>query len=62
MNENTFRNVPVVVKKDEKGEHKQKTVMFEDMMEDPFLSIFSKASAIGPSADLAKGPKDDLLL
>lgn len=60
MTENISRNI-VVAKKDEKREAKgaTKTVMFEGLKEDNFLSIFAR-SGINPG--LAKGPKDELLL
>ena len=63
MSKNISRNVPVV-KKEEKREAKgsSKTVMFEGLKEDNFLSIFARSSISGPNPGLAKGPKDDLLL
>lgn len=63
MSDDHFRNVSVI-KKDEKGVGKQATkmVMFEDIDDDHFLSILTKSKTSGPNLNLAKGPKDDLLL
>lgn len=63
MTENISRNI-VVARKDEKREAKgtTKTVMFEGLKEDNFLSIFARSGINGPNPGLAKGPKDELLL
>lgn len=63
MPENNSRNVPVV-KRDETRASKgaTKTVMFEGLKEDRFLSIFARSNINGPNPGLAKGPKDELLL
>lgn len=44
------------------GRSALKTVMFEGLKDDKFLSIFSSSNIAGPNINLAKGPKDDLLL
>lgn len=64
MTENISRNVPVVVKRDESLGPKSclKSVMFQGLKEDKFLSIFSRPNIAGPNAGLAKGPRDELLL
>lgn len=56
------RNVTIVKKDETSGTKPSKTVMFEDIKEDKFLSIFLKTSVKGPEINLAKGPRDDLLL
>lgn len=63
MLDNISRNAPVV-KKDEKRENRgvTKTVMFEGLKEDDFLSIFARTNVKGPNPGLSKGPKDELLL
>lgn len=64
MSKYNCRNVPVVTKKDEKVEGKGilKSVMFAGVKDDKFMSIFAKTNVSGPNTNLAKGPKDDLLL
>lgn len=63
MSRNISRNVPLV-RKEEKREGKgtPKTVMFQGLKEDNFLSIFARSNINGPNPGLAKGPKDELLL
>lgn len=62
MSETVFRQAPVVTKKEEKETKTPKTVMFEGVKDEQFLSIFTRSAASGPCSGLAKGPKDNLLL
>lgn len=64
MSKITSRSAPVILKKEDKGEARStsKTVMFEGVNDDKFLSIFTRSTANGPNQGLAKGPKDELLL
>jgi len=39
-----------------------KTMMFEGVKDEKFLSIFTRSAPSGPNQGLAKGPNDDLLL
>jgi hypothetical protein len=62
MLESISRNV-VINKNSESSEQRAtKTVMFEEVKEEKFLSILLKNSVNGPNASLAKGPRDELLL
>lgn len=63
MSENICRSAPVVAKKEgveSKGILKTRT--YEQKQGDSFMSIFTKSTVTGPNLNLAKGPKDDLLL
>lgn len=64
MSKLNSRSAPVILKKEDKGETRStsKTVMFEGINDDKFLSIFTKSSVNGPNQGLAKGPRDELLL
>lgn len=60
---NICRTAPVVAKK-EGGESKGilKTRTYEQSQGESFMSIFTKSTVTGPNLNLAKGPRDDLLL
>jgi hypothetical protein len=64
MSKNNFRSEPIVVKRDENGEIKSclKNATFKDMNDEHFLSILTTKTVKGPNPNLAKGPKDELLL
>jgi hypothetical protein len=54
MLESICRNVPVVGKKEQSGEAKAtKTVMFKDIKDDEFMSIFLSSKTSGPNLNLA---------
>lgn len=61
MLENICRSVPVVTKKDEAGTKGILKIKNSLDQGENFLTIVTK-SASGPNPNLAKGPKDDLLL
>lgn len=64
MSKYISRSAPVVAKKDDStdGKVSSKTVVFKDITDENFLSIFTKSNVTGPNVNLAKGPKDELLL
>lgn len=64
MSEIDLRNAPPVLKKENKGEIKSalKNVMFDGRKDDKFMTIFTRSGVNGPNTNLAKGPKDELLL
>lgn len=63
MSKYIFRNVIVIANKEETKNSSKNVMMFEGKLNDEsFLSIFNITNVKGPNMNLAKGPKDDLLL
>lgn len=62
MLDNICRNVSVIAKKEDSSTRGILKVKNSDDATDNFISILTKSAASGANANLAKGPKDDLLL
>jgi hypothetical protein len=62
MLESICRNVTIAKKDDSTTTKATKTVMFEDVQDDNFLSVLMKTNIKGPNPNLAKGPRDEILL